>query len=195
MARSNLLVRADRARGGAVTEGFAAESLPIVGIKPVGEVGAGRDDPRGVNVFVSDVIVLFNLHKIDRVAKARCLEQVACVAPEIRHLGEPVAVRLEMAVVDRVEAGERREEPHVSLSDRSAHEVAAGAEPLFEPIHRLPEPRICGIVGVLAPRKAAAVHPVVHLGENAGDDRPHLLEFALGEQVRCTLTVKRLPLG
>jgi hypothetical protein len=69
-------------------------------------------------------VVPLDVVEVDRVAEARRLEQVAGIRPQRGELAELVAVALEVAVVDGVEAHERGEQAHVGLGDRVAHEVA-----------------------------------------------------------------------
>ena len=78
---------------------------------------------RGIDVGVHDVVVLLDLDEVDGVAEARRLEQVARVRPQHRHLGQLGPVALEVAVVDRIEAGQRGEQPDVGLGDGVAHQI------------------------------------------------------------------------
>ncbi len=162
--------------------------------EPARRVRAGGDDLRGIDVGVDDVVVLLDLVEVDLVAEARRLEEVAGVAPEVRHLGELVAVALEVAVVDHVEAHERGEEPDVGLGDRLAHQEAAVGEALLEPVHRGPEPVVGVLVGFLRPGEAASVDAVVDLGEDALHDLLHLLAEVGGPQVGSTRTLVLAPL-
>src|SRR6266496_4485907 len=87
---------------GPVAEGAAAELLPVVWGLPAGRVRAQGDDPGRVHRPVDDVVVLLDLREVDGVAEPRCLEQVARVGPQHRHLGQLLPVALEVAVVDPV---------------------------------------------------------------------------------------------
>ncbi|MNR57928.1 hypothetical protein D3C85_1788010 [compost metagenome] len=69
------------------------------------------------------VVVLFHLHEVGGVSEARSLEQVPGVAPQRRHFAEFVAVALEVAVIDGIEARQGGEEPDVGLGDRITHEI------------------------------------------------------------------------
>ena len=127
--------------------------------------------------------MLLDLLEVDGLAEAGGLEEVAGVAPERRHLGQPVAVALEVAVVDGVEARQGGEQPHVGLGDRPAHQVAAVGEALFEPVHRGPQPVVGLVVGLLRAGEAAAVDTVVDLGEDPLHHLVHLLADVVGPQV------------
>src|SRR5690349_24971561 len=95
------------ASGGGRGPSRVAEGLAPVRRQPPGRVRALRHDPARVDVVLDAVVVLLDLLEVRRVAERRCLEQVTRVAPQRRHLGELVAVALEVTVVDRVEASQR----------------------------------------------------------------------------------------
>ena len=79
------------------------------------ELGPGRDDPARVDHVVRRVVVALDLVHRDRLRDPRLLVEVAGVRPEVRVVDDSPAVALEMAVVDGVEAHERRKEPPVGL--------------------------------------------------------------------------------
>ena len=90
-----------------------------------GQIRANGDNLRRVNFLVDDVVVLLHLGEVARVAETRGLEEVAQVAPQIRHLRDLVSARLEVGVVDGIEANKRGKQPDVCLCDVFTHEVAA----------------------------------------------------------------------
>ena len=139
--------------------------------------------------------MLLDLREVRRVAEAGGLEQVAGVAPQRAELGQLLPVALEVAVVDGVEAGQRREQPDVGLGDRVAHEVAAVGQPLLEPVQRGEQPLVGLVVGALRAGEPAAVHPVVDLGVDALHDLAHLVPQVLGVEVGRALAVELRPLG
>src|SRR4051812_35334700 len=89
--------------------GGTLELLAAVRAHPAAEGRSMGHDSGRVQLRVDDVVVLLDLLEVGVVAEASCLEEVAGVAPQRRHLGQLVAVALEVAVVDRVEAGKGRE--------------------------------------------------------------------------------------
>jgi hypothetical protein len=83
--------------------------------QPVGQVRAFGHDAGGGDVTVHDVVVLLYLDEVGGITETRGLEQVTRVGPQDRHLAEFGSIAFEMAVVNRVEAGQRGEQPHVGL--------------------------------------------------------------------------------
>src|SRR5580693_123767 len=139
----------DRARRRAVAERAAAERLAPVRSQPAGRIGAERDDPRRVDIGVNPVIVLLGLHKIDRVSEARRLPQITGISPQHWHLAQLAPIALEMSLVHRVEARERWPQADVGFGDRVTDEVAAGCEPLRQPVEPLEELLVRVVVRVL----------------------------------------------
>jgi hypothetical protein len=134
------------------------------------------------------------VHEVGGVAEPGGLEQVAGVGPQHRQLAELVPVALEVAVVDGVEPGERREQPHVGLGDGVAHQVALRRQPLGEGV----EPREQRVVGLLVrllrAGEAAPVDAVVHVLEDPLHHLVHLVAQVLGVEVRSAVAVVRRPL-
>ncbi|CAM2794067.1 hypothetical protein DEAB109302_00980 [Dermacoccus abyssi] len=178
----------------AVAERASPAFLTPVRLRPVLQGGADRHDLRRVDVGVDDVIVLFDLREVDRVAEAGRAEQVPRVRPQHRHLGELVAVALQVAVVDGVETREGREEAHVGLGDVLAHEVATGGEALLEPVHRLEQLRVRSLKAALLRGETDTVDARVAAAEDAFHDLLHLVAHLVRPEVRRTLTVVALPL-
>ena len=143
---------------------------------------------------MGDVVVLFDLHEIDRVTKPGRLKQISRIPPQVLHLSELVPVCLEMTVVHGVKSSKSRKEPHVGFGDRVPHEKASRCEPFFEPVKGLPQARVRSVIRLLTPREPAPIHAVVHLGEHSRHHRPHFLKLTLGQQVWCPLSMERTPL-
>src|SRR5688572_25610768 len=59
-------------------------------------------DAGGVHVALHHVVVLLDLVEVDGLAETGRLEEVTCIAPQVGHLDELVAVALEVAVIDGV---------------------------------------------------------------------------------------------
>ena len=100
-----------------------------------------------------------------------------------------------MPVVDRVEAGEGREQPDVCLGDRVADEVALVQQARFEAVQRREQPVARRVVGGLRAREAAAVHPVVDLGVDPPVDLVDLGAQVVRVEVGGALAVVVTPLG
>ena len=81
-----------------------------------------------------------DVDEVDRVAEPGRLEQVAGVGPQHRQLGQLLAVALELAVVDGVEAGQGREQPDIGLGDGVADEVALLRQALGQPVEAGEQP-------------------------------------------------------
>jgi len=139
---------------------------------------------------VHDVVVPLDLVEVDGVAEPRGLEQVAGVRPQHRHLGELVAVALEVAVVDRVEPHRRREEAHVCLGDRVAHQVATIGQPCLQPVHGDPHRVVDLDVRRLGAGEAASIDTAVDVGVDA----LHLSTRLVGPQVGGVRAVEVTPL-
>jgi len=143
---------------------------------------------------VHDVVVPLDLVEVDGVAEPRGLEQVAGVRPQHRHLGELVAVALEVAVVDRVEPHQRREEADVCLGDRVAHQVATIGQPGLQPVHGDPQ-RVVGLdVRRLGAGEAASIDTAVDVGVDALHHALHLSTRLVGPQVGGVRAVEVTPL-
>ena len=186
---------ARRNRGSPVAERRAAQLVAPVGRGPVVERRAEGDDTRRVHVGVHDVVVPLDVGEVDRVAEAGRLEEVTRVAPQRRHLDELAPVALEVAVVDGVEAHERREEAHVGLGDVVADEVAPSRQALLEQVEVVPQPAVGLVVGVLGAGEAAPVDTVVDVAVDRLAHRLDLVGEGVRVEVRRTLPVELPPLG
>src|ERR1035437_3060787 len=153
-----------RVGGGAVAERAASELLTPVGGGPVRPIGSLWGETRRVDVLVHDVVMLLDLAEVDRVAEAGGLEQVARIRPQHRHLAELAPVALEVPVVDGIEPGQGRKQPHVGLGERVADQVSLRRQPVAEPVQPGEQSFICSVVRLLRSGEAAAVDAVVDLG-------------------------------
>src|SRR5690606_21539151 len=114
-----------------------------------------------IDRLVAAVVVRFDDRHAYRLRDARYLVEIPDVAGEVRIIDDPASIALEMAVIDRVEAHERREQPPVRLGDPRAREVAAGPEPIVEFVERV-EQRDGGLlVRLLRRREARFVNAVI----------------------------------
>ena len=88
------------------------------------EVGPGWHDARRVHHVVALIVVPLGMIGIDGLADARPLVQVTGIGPEVGVVGEAADIALEVAVIDHVEAIERRPEAPVGLCRRVPVEEA-----------------------------------------------------------------------
>ena len=111
---------------------------------------------------MAGVVVRLDLIHVAGRGHARCLVEVPQVIEEIGKIRDPVAVALEVVVVDRIESQERDEQPPVGFGDLVAGQVALAAQPLFQPVQRLEQWPEGGLIGLLGGGETAFVDAVVH---------------------------------
>src|SRR4051794_8228142 len=97
-----------RGRRRAVAERTTTDLLAPVWREPPVEIRPVRHDAGRVDVAVHDVVVPLDVVEVDRVPEARRLEQIPRIRPQHRQLRQLVPVALEVAVIDGVEACQRR---------------------------------------------------------------------------------------
>src|SRR5690349_2893422 len=98
---------------------------------------ADRHDLRRVDGTMAHVIMAFDVIEPHGPGDARKLIEIAREAPQVRVLVDVAQVALEVAVIDGVEADQRREEPYVGLGQPVAQQIApAAAQPLLQPVQR-----------------------------------------------------------
>src|SRR5690606_3342473 len=109
-------------------------------IAPVGavqvELRPERHDAGGIDRAVALVVVALDVLEVDGVGDAGNLVELAQVARQVREVGDAPAIALEVAVVDRIEAHQRREQAPVRLGDAIADQVALSGEPSIELVER-----------------------------------------------------------
>ena len=93
------------------------------------QVGADRHDARRVQVRVAAVVVALDEVDVHGVGDAGHLIHVAHEPPEVRVVDDAAAVALEVAVVDGVEADQRREQANVGFGEPRARQIAPRREP------------------------------------------------------------------
>ncbi len=118
--------------------------------------------------------MLLDLHEVDGVAEAGCLEQIARIGPQRREVRQPVPVALEVPVVDGIEPDERGEQAHIGLGDGLAHEIALRPDAFLEPVEAGEEPIEGLVVGLLRTGETAPVHAVVDV---LVDELRHLVDL------------------
>ncbi len=134
------------------------------------------------------VIVPLDVIEIDGVAEAVDRVEPPCVRPQMPQIDQPVAVALEVPVIDRVEADERREEPDVGEREPVADQKTTSVrQTSLQPVERLEQDREGPVVGRLRFREAAAIDAVVHVGVDAGVHRLDLVPQLFGIERRTAV--------
>ena len=109
------------------------------------------------------VIVPFDLIHIHRPGDAVLLVEIAQVIGEIGIVDDAAQVAFEVAVIDRVEANQRGEQPPVCLRDVFADEVALAREPPLDLVERAEYRAERLLVGFLRGGEAGPIDAVVHV--------------------------------
>src|SRR5215218_664501 len=136
---------------------------------------AGRDDPGRVDALVGAVVVALDVVEVDGLRDPGHLVEVAQVRVQAGVVRDPPQVALEVAVVDGVEAHQRREQPPVGERLRVAHQVALAPEALVEHVERVEEREHGLLVGLLRGREAGPVDAVVERLVDALVELGHLV--------------------
>src|SRR5215471_21741668 len=79
----------------------------------------------GTAPFGRLVVVALDLAEVGCLAESRVGVQVTRIPPQVAVVAQPPHVAVEHLVVDGVEPGQRRVEPHVSLGEHGAEQEAA----------------------------------------------------------------------
>src|SRR5262249_30316847 len=114
---------------------------------------ADGEDACWVDGLMAHIVVALDMGEIHRSQHAGPLLEVAGVGAQRRVVDDPPDVALEVANVDRVETNQRGEEAPVGLGGPRvhlwAHQEAAGAQALLQPVQRLeqlPHGRLVGLL-------------------------------------------------
>ena len=83
------------------------------------------------------IIVALGMHRVHRLGNARPLIEVARIGPEIGIIDNASDIALEVAVIDQIEAIERRPEPPVRLGGCVPGQETRLAELFVQPVERL----------------------------------------------------------
>ena len=78
---------------------------------------AKRNDSRGIDFIVRDIIMPFDMVEIDRLRNPFDLIEIFQVAEEIGIVGYAAKVALEMAMVDGVKTYQCHEQPPIGLDE------------------------------------------------------------------------------
>ena len=108
-----------------------------------------------------DVVVLFDLLDVHRVTETRCLEQVLQVGTQYRHVTDHHPIGFEVPEIDCIETHKGGEQSHVSQRDVVTDQVAAGGEPITNPVHCAPQISIGVLVAGLVSGETAPIDTVV----------------------------------
>ena len=83
-----------------------------------------RYDPVWIYAFLTVVVVAHDVVEMHRLRHAGSLVQFPGVGPEMRIVDQAVSIALEVRVVNRIEAKQRRSQPPVGFGDAGAHQIA-----------------------------------------------------------------------
>src|SRR5699024_8918513 len=119
--RVNTFALRNRSGGCALTKWCTTEIFSSMGGYPVGEHWTFGHNTGGVHVFVDDVVVVFDLLKIHRIAKTWGLEEITCIGPQRRKFNKFIAVAFEMSMVCRIKPDQRSEQAYIGFRDVLAH--------------------------------------------------------------------------
>jgi hypothetical protein len=128
---------------------------------PIQQRAVGDDSGR-VDVRMRGVVVALDVVEVRCVPEGRQRVQVTRVAPQVRVVGQPAQVDLEVVVVDRVKPGQGDPEPDVGLGDRVTEQVPAAGQALLQIVQGGEDLGYRVVVGLLGDGHARAVHAVVH---------------------------------
>ena len=137
------------------------------------ECRSNRDNPTRIQLAMAAVVVALDVIEIHSRGDARDLEEIAKVVREIWIVLDPAQIAFEVAVIDGVEADERREQTPIGFGDASANEITLTGERLLQAIERGEQVAERLFVGFLAGRKAGAVNAIVHV---LVDERVYLID-------------------
>ena len=126
-----------------------------------------RDQPVGVQVGMAAIVVVGDVVLPDGGGDARHLVKLARPGPEVRIVAQPLAVALEMRVIDRVEAHGAGEHPPVGLGQPVPGQVAVAGQHVVGPCHCLEDGADGLVIGLLPGGEARAIDPVVEVRINA----------------------------
>jgi len=122
---------------------------------------------------VAHVVVALDVIEAHRVGDAGHMVELPQIIRQVRIIIEPPQVALEVAVVHRIEAKQRREQTPVGFGQRVADEISRPRQSLLQRIERIEQTPRRALVRLLAPREPAAIHTVVHVRV---DDRVDLVD-------------------
>ena len=100
------------------------------------ELGAERHDAGRVHLALAAVIVPLDVIDVHGLGDARHLIEIAQIVRQVRIVDDAPQVALEVAVIDRVEADQRREQPPVGLGQARAGEIALPRQPPLQLVER-----------------------------------------------------------
>ena len=115
----------ERVQGSGAPGGLALAHEPVAVMRR-GEVelGAERHDAGRVHLALAAVVVPLDVIDADGLGDARHLIEIAEIIRQVRVVGDAAQVALEVAVIDRVEADQRGEQPPVGFGHPRAGEIA-----------------------------------------------------------------------
>ena len=117
------------------------------------------------------IVVPLDLRQPHRLRNPRNLVQLEQVVPQIRIIDDAPLIAFEVAVIDRIETHERREQSPISLGDARAGKISRPLKSLLELIERAEQRIERLIVRRLRGREPASINAIVDPRINQGVQR------------------------
>ena len=117
---------------------------------------------------MAKVVVPHDMIHVHRLGDTRPLIELARVGPKIWVVDDPVAITLEVLVVDHVEPNKRGPQAPVGFGNCVAHQITGLRQAVFNPIQTIKEGANRAVIGGLARRKARFIDAVVDGVVNSG---------------------------
>ena len=110
------------------------------------------------------VVVRLDVVDVDGRGNSRHLVEISYVAPQVRVVGQPANVALEVTDIHWVEAHQRGKEAPVCFGNSVARQVAARCESFFNLVECVEQGNDRFIIGFLTASEAGAIYAVVDVG-------------------------------
>lgn len=128
---------------------------------PTGRGGSDRDDPGGIDLAVALVVVPLDVVDVHGLVHARQGKERVQETRQVRIVHDPAQVAFEVAVIDRIEADQCREQADIGFGDLSACQPVAILQPVFKPVQRVENAAGRFLIRVLRRGEPRAVDAVV----------------------------------
>src|SRR5215813_13692520 len=114
------------------------------------EFGTERYDPARIEIGHAAVITELNRRYVDGLGDTCHLIDVAQIIRKIAIIGDTPQIALEVAVIDRIEAGQGRKQAQIGLGEAVVNKVALMAELLLDLVQSPKQPAEARFVSLLA---------------------------------------------
>ena len=141
---------------------FTRAHEPVAVVRRGGvKLGTERDDAGRIYLALARVVMPLDVIDAHGLVDARHLIEVTEIVRQILVIADAPQIALEVAVIDRVEANERGEQPPVGLGHARAGDVALPREPPLDIVERREHVAERLLVGGLRGGEAGAIDAVV----------------------------------